>query len=77
MKSFLYEKNFEELHRVLVVVANEENILSTQYAPKEMKNNIVKADRLIRKLEYDRDHSDKKCWITRRKWRNGQNILCS
>ena len=62
LKSFLFEKNFDDLHRVLVVAANGENILNTRYAPKEMKFNIIKSDALIRKLEYDRDHSDKELW---------------
>ena len=38
LKSFLFEKNFDDLHRVLVVAANGENILNTRYAPKEMKD---------------------------------------
>ena len=61
-KSFLFERKFENLHRILVVASRGENILNTKYAPSEMKNNIVKADALIRKLEYDRDHSDKSLW---------------
>ena len=62
LKGFLFERNFESFHRVLVVATNGENILNTKYAPKEMKNNIIKADALIRKLEYDRDHSDRDLW---------------
>ncbi len=62
LKSFLFEKNFDNLHRVLVVAANGENILNTRYAPKEMKFNIIKSGALIQKLEYDRDHSDKELW---------------
>lgn len=62
LKGFLVERNFENFHRVLVVAVNGENILNTKYAPKEMKNNIIKADALIRKLEYDRDNSDKDVW---------------
>ena len=62
IKTFLFEKNFEDLHRVLVVAANGENILNTDYAPKDIKYNTIKADALIRKLEYDRDHSDKELW---------------
>ena len=61
-RTFIFEKNFENIHRILVVAANGENILNTRYAPKDMKNNIIKADALIRKLEYDRDHSDKDLW---------------
>lgn len=73
LKGFLFERNFESFHRVLVVAANEENILNTKYAPKEMKNNIIKADALIRKLEYDRDHSDKDLWDNKKsmeQWAN-------
>ena len=62
LRSFLFEKSFDKVHRILVVAANGENILNTKYAPKEMRNNIIKADALIRKLEYDRDNSDKDVW---------------
>lgn len=67
LKSFLFEKNFDDLHRVLVVAANGENILNTRYAPKEMKFNIIKSDALIQKLKYDRDHSDKELWDNKKK----------
>lgn len=73
LKGFLFERNFESFHRVLVVAANGENILNTKYAPKEMKNNIIKADALIRKLEYDRDHSNRDLWDNKKsmeQWAN-------
>lgn len=73
LKGFLFERNFESFHRVLVVAANGENILNTKYAPKEMKNNIIKADALIRKLEYDRDRSDRDLWDNKKsmeQWAN-------
>ncbi|MBP3463072.1 MAG: NERD domain-containing protein [Clostridia bacterium] len=73
LKGFLFERNFESFHRVLVVATNGENILNTKYAPKEMKNNIIKADALIRKLEYDRDHSDRDLWDNKKsmeQWAN-------
>ena len=38
-----------------------------------MKNNIIKADALIRKLEYDRDHSDRDLWDNKKsmeQWAN-------
>ncbi len=73
IKSFFFEKNFEKLHRVLVVTSNGENILNTRYAPKEMKNNIIKSDSLIRKLEYDRDHSDKDLWDNKREMQEWAN----
>ncbi len=73
LKSFVFEKDFEDLYRVLVVAANGENILNTKYAPKDIKYNVIKADGLIRKIEYDRDHSDKSLWDTKNemeKWAN-------
>ena len=50
------------MHRILVVASNGENILNVKYAPKDMKYKIIKADALIRKFEYDRDHSDRQLW---------------
>ena len=73
LKSFIFEKDFNNLHRVLVVAANGQNILNTKDAPKDMKYNIIKADALIRKLEYDRDHSDSTLWDNKagmEKWAN-------
>ena len=73
IKTFLFEKNFEETYRVLVVAANGENILNTKNAPKDIKYEVIKADALIRKLEYDRNHSDKSLWDNRKemeKWAN-------
>lgn len=72
-KTFLYERNFEELHRVLVVASNGENILNTEKAPIDIKYEVVKSDGLIRKLEYDRNHSDKSLWDNRKRteeWAN-------
>lgn len=62
IKRTLAENNFTNTHRVLVVAANEETILNTKYAPKNIKNQVIKADNLIRKIQYDLDHSDKDLW---------------
>lgn len=73
LKTYIFEKNFEDLHRVLVVTANSENILNTENAPKDIKYNVIKADGLIRKLEYDRDHSNKEAWDSKKgmeQWAN-------
>lgn len=40
-------------HSVLVVAANNETILNTRYAPKEMKNRIIKSDALVEWLKND------------------------
>ena len=73
LKSFLFEKSFDDLHRILVVAANGENILNTKSAPKEMRNNVIKADALIRKLEYDRDHSEKDLWDNKKQMEEWAN----
>ena len=73
LKTYIFEKNFEDLHRVLVVTANSENILNIENAPKDIKYNVIKADGLIRKLEYDRDHSNKEAWDSKKgmeQWAN-------
>ena len=77
IKTFLFEKNFEETHRVLVVAANGENILDTKNAPKDIKYEVIKADALIRKLEYDRNHSDKSLWDNRKEMERWANHFLS
>ena len=62
IKRTLAENNFTNTHRVLVVAANNETILNTKYAPKNIKDQVIKADNLIRKIQYDLDHSDKDLW---------------
>ena len=73
LKTFLFEKSFEEMHRVLVVAANGENILDTKNAPKDIKYEVIKADALIRKLEYDGNHSDKSLWENRKEMESWAN----
>ena len=73
LKTFLFEKSFEEMHRVLVVAANGENILNTKNAPKDIKYEVIKADALIRKLEYDGNHSDKSLWDNRKEMESWAN----
>ena len=73
IKTRLFEKSFEKTHRVLVVAANGENILNTEKAPIDIKYEVVKSDGLIRKLDYDKNHSDRSLWDNRKemeKWAN-------
>jgi len=56
IKKFLASKNFDYYRRVLVVAANQDTILNTNRAPKEMKYKILRADSLIRQIEYDLNH---------------------
>ena len=61
-KRTMSENSFPYYHRLLVVAANNETILSTRYAPNDIKNKIVKADALVRKIQYDLDNSDTIDW---------------
>lgn len=52
-------KEFNKWRKVLVVAANHDTILNTKYAPSDMKYKILRADSLVRQLQYDLDHRDK------------------
>ena len=49
-------KNFDYYRRVLVVAANQETILNTTRAPKDIKYKVLRADALVRQIQYDLDH---------------------
>lgn len=53
INKLLGSKKFDYYRRVLVVVANQDTILNTNKAPKEIKNKILRADSLIRQINYD------------------------
>lgn len=67
IKKFFASKNFEYYRRVLVVAANQDTILNTNRAPKEMKYKILRADALIRQIEYDLDHRGNDEYLESRK----------
>ena len=56
IRKFFASKNFDYYRRVLVVAANQDTILNINRAPKEMKYKILRADSLIRQIEYDLNH---------------------
>ena len=73
IKRALSENNFTDTHRVLVVAANNETILNTKYAPKDIKDKVIRADALVRKIQYDLDKSDKTIWYSKKEvedWAN-------
>ena len=49
-------KNFDYYRRVLVVAANQETILNTSKAPSDIKYKVLRADALVRQIQYDLDH---------------------
>ena len=44
---FIYDKTFSNNFKSLVVLANPKSILISRYAPKEIKDKVIKADQLI------------------------------
>ena len=58
IKKLFAAKHFDYFRRVLVVAANQDAILNTNRAPKDMKYKILRADALIRQIEYDLNHKD-------------------
>lgn len=58
IKKFFASKNFDYYRRVLVVAANQDTILNTNRAPKEIKYKILRADALVRQIEYDLEHRE-------------------
>lgn len=74
IKRALAENNFTDTHRVLVVASNNETILNTKYAPKDIKDKVIKADALVRKIQNDLDKSDKTLWESKKQveeWARG------
>lgn len=64
---FFASSHFEEYRKVLVVAANHDTILNTQYAPKEMKYQVLKSDSLVRQLQYDYEHNIERATMTTKK----------
>ena len=65
IKRIISENNFTDTYRTLVVAANNETILNTKYAPKDIKYKVIKADALVRQIQYDLDNSDRDLWSTK------------
>lgn len=53
IKKLFSGNNFNYYRKVLVVVANQDTILNTSKAPKNIKSIVLRADSLVRKIEYD------------------------
>lgn len=43
----IFEKNFDEIHKSIVVLANPKTCLRARYAPNEIKKQVIRADQLI------------------------------
>ncbi len=67
IKKLLASKNFDFYRRVLVVITNKETVLNTSKAPKDIKYKILKADGLVRQIEYDLTTRDKDEYLENKK----------
>ncbi|HKM03078.1 MAG TPA: HRDC domain-containing protein [Lachnospiraceae bacterium] len=47
----LFEKNFDDNYKSIVVLANPKTILNAKYAKKEMKEKVIRADQLIKYIK--------------------------
>lgn len=47
----IFEKYFDETYKSIVVLANPKTVLNAKYAPKEVKEQIVRADQLVQKIK--------------------------
>ena len=47
----IFNANFEKYNIPLVVLANAKTVVNDRYAPKEVKNKVIRADQLIRVLK--------------------------
>lgn len=75
IRRFLSNDGFTKTHRVLVVAANNETILNTKYAPKDIKTKVIKADALIRTIQNDLKQSDKDLWESKKQMEEWANTF--
>lgn len=63
----LASKDFNYYRKVLVVAANHDTILDTSKAPNDIKYKVLRADSLIRQIEYYYNHRKKDTYLYSRK----------
>jgi len=62
-KRLLASNHFDYYRRVLVVAANKDTIINTTKAPKDIKYKVLRADSLVRQIEYDLAHRDNNDYV--------------
>ena len=58
---------FNYYRRVLVVASNKDTIINTSKAPKDIKYKILRADALVRQIEYDINHKSNDDYVESKK----------
>lgn len=51
LTKMLFEKNFDNMHKAIVVLANPKTILNDRFAKKEVKEKVIRADQLIQYIK--------------------------
>ena len=51
VKAALIAKTFESYTKPLVVLANEKTVINDRYAPKDIKNKVIRADSLVKTIK--------------------------
>ena len=47
LKKFAFDKHFDESHKSIIVLSNPTNVIDMRFAPKEIREKVVKVDGLI------------------------------
>lgn len=72
----ILNKSFDDWYRSLVVIANPKSVLNVKYAPKEIKDRIIKLDSLVRYLKKDISRTSKINLSTKKEiYDSGANML--
>ncbi len=66
IRRMIADPHFEEYKKVLVVAANRDTILNTRFAPKDIRNKIIRSDALISRIKQDLENSDKGIWSSQK-----------
>ncbi len=56
--SGIREKNFNKWNKAICVIANKKSIVNDKFAPKDIKKDVIKIDRLIDYLKRDIDNTE-------------------
>lgn len=56
-----FNKYFDQNYKSVVVLANPKTYLNLKYAPRDIKNQIIRYDQLIRYIKNENSKSDKEC----------------
>lgn len=57
LEKMFYGKSFDKYNVPLVVMANPKNILNVKYAPKEIKDKIIRSDQLVNYLKKELENT--------------------